>query len=392
MADAVPRLALADPMLETADITVNPSRFLADKTESIGSSGIRRAFELAATMKDPINLSIGQPDFPVPDRAKRAAIEAIESDRNGYTVTGGLPELRERIAADLRDEFDWSPEVFVTCGVSGGLVLALMACLNPGDEVIFADPYFVSYKHLVNLLGGRAVGVEIYDDFKLDPAVFAKAITPRTKIILLNSPANPTGIVHGKDEIRGIAELARRNDLLVVSDEIYNQMSYDAVAASPVSFAPERTLLLRGFSKTYAMTGWRLGYAAGPTAIVRAMVKLQQSTFVCAPHMAQVGAIAACDVDMSSHVRDYRRKRDLVVDALQGAYELVRPAGGFYVFPKVPSKYGTASAFVEECIRHNVLVIAGSVFSERDTHFRISYAVPDEMLRRGCDVLLGLAG
>lgn len=379
-------------MPDTSDIIVNPSRFLADKIESIGSSGIRRAFELAATMKDPINLSIGQPDFPVPDGAKRAAIEAIENDRNGYTLTGGLPALRERISADLRDEFDWSPEVFVTCGVSGGLVLALLTCLNPGDEVIFADPYFVSYKHLVNLLGGRVVAVEIYDDFKLDPNVFAKAITPRTKIILLNSPANPTGIVHGEDEIRGITELARRNDLLVVSDEIYNQMSYDSAAASPVSFAPERTLLLRGFSKSYAMTGWRLGYAAGPAEIVREMAKLQQYTFVCAPHMAQVGAIAACDIDMSSHVGDYRRKRDIVVDALQGVYDLVRPAGGFYVFPKVPPKYASATVFVEECIRHNVLVIAGGVFSERDTHFRISYAVSDEMLRRGCDVLRGLAG
>ncbi len=366
--------------------------FLSRRTANIGSSGIRRVFDLAATMKDPIDLSMGQPDFNVPDVIKEAAVNAIRNDRNDYTVTHGLPALRDRIRSRLQDRHQWSPEVIVTCGVSGGLVLALMACLNPGDEVLFADPYFVSYKHLVNLLGGKPVTVDIAPHFKLDHAAFESAISPKTKIILLNSPANPTGVVHGRDEIRGMAELARKHDLLLISDEIYEMLCYDEKAASPVSFAPERTLLLGGFGKSYAVTGWRMGFAAGPTPVVQEMAKLQQYTFVCAPHMAQEACIVALDTDMSKQVEQYRAKRDLAVSELQPAFEFARPSGGFYVFCKAPARYACATAFVEEAIKNNVLVVPGSAFSERDTHFRISYAVPDERLRRGCEILRRIAG
>lgn len=370
---------------------MNGEQFLAERIRSIGSSGIRKIFDLAATMKDPIDLSMGQPDFKVPDPVKQAAVEAILNDRNGYTVTHGLPVLRERIKRHLRDDCDWSPEVIVTCGVSGGLVLALTACLNPGDEVLFADPYFVSYKHLVRLAGGVPVMVDIYGDFKLDRDAFAAAITPRTRMILVNSPANPTGVVHGAEEIRGLADLARKHDLLLVSDEIYEMLSYDGPAASPVSFAAERTLLLGGFGKSYAVTGWRMGFAAGPPAVIREMAKVQQFTFVCAPHMAQVASVVAMDTDMSKHVADYRRKRDLCVAQLGNAFDFARPAGGFYVFCKAPPAYACATAFVEDAVANNVLVVPGTAFSERDTHFRISYAVPDERLQRGCEILRRLA-
>ncbi|MEE9296379.1 MAG: aminotransferase class I/II-fold pyridoxal phosphate-dependent enzyme [Phycisphaerae bacterium] len=366
-------------------------KFLAERITTIGSSGIRKVFDLAASMKNPIDLSMGQPDFAVPEPVKQAAIDAIRDDHNGYTVTHGLPALRERIARELGDKRQWSPEVIVTCGVSGGLVLALTACLNPQDEVIFADPYFVSYKYLVNLSGGRAVPVDIYGDFRLDRDAFAAAITPRTKMILLNSPANPTGVVHTADEIRPIAELAREHDLLLVTDEIYEMLSYDGAAASPVSFAPERTLLLGGFGKSYGMTGWRMGYAAGPSAVIREMAKLQQFTFVCAPHMAQIACIVAMDTDMSEQVGVYRRKRDLAVSELESSFEFATPSGGFYVFCKAPAGYASGTAFVEEAIRNNVLVVPGSAFSGKDTHFRISYAVPDERLKRGCEILRNLA-
>ncbi len=365
-------------------------RFVADKMATIGSSGIRRIFDLAATMTNPIDMSIGQPDFDTPEPVKAAAIRAIQQGRNGYTVTHGLPELRQAIAAGLTKEFDWDPTVLVTSGLSGGLLLTMLASLNPGDEVLIGDPFFVSYPHLVNLAGGRPVLVDLYDDFGLHPERFEAAITERTKMILLNSPANPTGVVASPDDVRAIADLASKHDLLVVSDEIYNLMSYDGPSPSPVRFAPERTLLLRGFGKSYGMTGWRMGFAAGPRALVGEMAKLQQYTFVCAPQPAQHACITALATDVSEHINNYRRKRNLVASALAGRFEFVRPAGGFYIFPKAPPAFANSNAFVETVIKHNVLVIPGNAFSRRDTHFRISYALPDEKITAGCQVLCSL--
>ncbi len=366
--------------------------FIADRVHRIGSSGIRRVFDLGATLKDPINLSIGQPDFPVPDAVKRAMAQAIHEDHNGYTVTRGIPALRERISRSLKEEFDWTPDLFVTCGVSGGLFLALLACLNPADEVVFADPYFVSYKHLVRLAGGTPVPVSLYDDFQFHPDRLEAALTPRTKVLLVCSPGNPTGVVYRESDMKSLCDLARRRDLLIISDEIYNMLAFDGPLPSPVRFAPERTILLRGFGKSHAMTGLRMGYAAGPTELISEMAKLQQYTYVCAPHPAQYGALAAMDTDMSAQVNAYRAKRDLVCRELEGAFDFIRPSGGFYVFPKAPQRFLTATAFVEEAISRNVLIIAGEVFSERDTHFRISYAVTDENIRKGCEVLRSLAG
>lgn len=362
-------------------------QFISEKITTLGSSGIRKIFDLAATMKDPIDLSMGQPDFPVPDPVKNAAIDAIQNDRNNYTVTHGLPALRERIAASLKREFDWEPPLFVTCGLSGGLTLAMMCCLNPGDEVVMADPYFVSYPHLVSLAGGKPVTVSIYGDFKLKKDAFEAAITDRTKALLINSPSNPAGVVHKRDEIEAMCELAEKHDLLLISDEIYDELSFDGKPASPVSFIPHRTLLLRGFGKTYAVTGWRMGYAAGPAAVIQQMAKLQQFTFVCAPQPAQVGCITAFDCDISHNVENYRRKRDLAADILKDAFDFAPPGGGFFIFCKAPDGYPTGTAFVEEAIKHNVLTVPGSAFSDQDTHFRISYAVKDDILKKGCEIL-----
>lgn len=355
-------------------------------------SGIRRVFDLGATLKDPINFSIGEPDFEVPAPIRRAMVEAIESRKTGYTVTRGIPALRERIARLLKAEFDASPDLFVTSGVSGGLHLALLACVNPGDEVLLTDPYFVSYLQLVRLVRGTPVPVSVYDDFTPHPERFADAITPRSKIIILASPGNPTGVVYSEPDIRAVCELARKHDLLIISDEIYNGLTYDGAAVSPFRFAPERTILLRGFGKSYAMTGLRMGYAAGPPEIIAEMAKLQQYTFVCPPHPAQYGGLVALDTDMSAQVAAYRRKRDFVCDALRDHFEFVRPSGGFYVFPKVPGGYRSSSEFVEAAIARNVLTIPGEVFSGRDTHFRISYAAPDDKLRTGCEILCAMSG
>lgn len=370
---------------------MNSKHFLADRIKHIGSSGIRRIFDLGANLTDPIDLSLGQPDFEVPANIKRAMTRAIESNKNNYTPTRGLPELRKRIAEQLQAEFNWSPDLFVTCGVSGGILLAMFACLDPGDEVLITDPFFVSYNHLPRLAGGVPVPVSIYDDFQLHPERFAAAITPRTKMIVIASPSNPTGIVYSEADVRAICDVARKHDLLIIADEIYDLLHYDGPVPSPVKFAPERTLLLRGYGKSYALTGLRLGYAAGPSEIIEEMAKLQQYTFVCAPQPGQWGALEAMDTDMSRQINDYRRKRDLACEELKGAVEFVRPSGGFYVFPRAPKRFANSTEFVTAGIERKLLMIPGEAFSKRDTHFRVSFGVPDERLCRGCQIIRELA-
>ncbi|HMO26498.1 MAG TPA: aminotransferase class I/II-fold pyridoxal phosphate-dependent enzyme [Tepidisphaeraceae bacterium] len=356
----------------------------------VDASGIRRVFDLAAKLKDPINLSIGQPDFDVPDPAKLAAIDAIRAGQNRYTLTQGIPELRTRLRAQLTRQLDRDPgEVLITSGVSGGLLLAMLAVVDPGDEVIWLDPFFVMYPHLMTMCGGVGVPVSSSPDFRFNVAAVEAAITPRTKAILLNSPANPTGTVLSEQDIRAAVELARKHDLLIISDEIYDAFVYDQPFVSPARFY-EKTLVLKGFSKTHAMTGWRLGYAAGPADLIDAMTRLQQYTYVCAPSALQHGALAALDLDMSAAIADYHRKRDIVLEMLGDKFEIVRPGGAFYAFPKVPPST-TGSAFVEKAIANNVLIIPGKVFSAADTHFRLSFATTDEKLRRGCEILRSLA-
>ena len=370
---------------------LKPEQFLSARSRSVDASGIRKVFDLGAKLKDPINFSIGQPDFDVPASVRQAAIDAIQSARNGYTVTQGIGPLRDRLAAEIAAENGVSLPVLVTSGVSGGILLALMALLNPGDEVVLGDPYFVIYKHATKLVGGVPVMVDTYPDFRFRPERFEAAITPRTKLMILASPSNPTGIVLSAEELRQAAELADRHNIILLVDEIYNQLTYDGPCSPALKYAPHRTLLLRGFSKSYGMTGWRLGYAAGPEFLINEMIKLQQYTFVCAPSMVQHAGLAALDADISGHVDDYRRKRDLVIKGLSGSFEFSRPNGGFYFFPRVPERFPNSTAFVEQAIANNVLIIPGSVFSDRDTHFRLSYATSDEKIKQGCEILCKLA-
>jgi len=365
--------------------------FLAERSLAVDSSGIRKVFDLSARLENPINLSIGQPDFDVPECAKKAAIEAISAGNNGYTVTQGIVGLRERIISDLEAEFGQSLPILITSGVSGGILLSLMALLNPGDEVLLGDPYFVIYKHAVRLIGGVPVLVDTYPDFRFPVDRFEEAITPKTKILVVCSPNNPTGVVLSDDELKQAADLAERHNLILVLDEIYNQLTYDGPCPAGMKYAPHRTLLLRGFSKSYGMTGWRLGYAAGPKWLIEEMTKLQQYTFVCAPSIIQYAGLAALDADISGHVTNYRHKRDLVYKRLSNHYEIVKPGGGFYFFPRIPHRFPNDDAFIQEAVKHNMLIIPGSVFSDKSTHFRLSYATSDEMLEKGCDVLCQLA-
>jgi aspartate/methionine/tyrosine aminotransferase len=370
----------------------NPSEFTSRRALAVDASGIRKVFDLAARMKDPINLSIGLPDFDVPEPVKLAAIDAIRAGNNRYTQTQGIAPLRERLRQELSAEIGRDVgEVLITSGVSGGLLLAILATIDPGDEAIFLDPYFVMYKHLLTMAGGRPVIVDSYPDFRFHAERVERAITPRSKLLILNSPSNPTGVVMSEAEVRAAVDLARKHGLLILSDEIYEPFLYDAAGGLPsAARSYEHTLILRGFSKSHAMTGWRLGYAAGPEAVISQMTKLQQYTFVCAPSPLQFAAVAALDVDMSAARAAYCRKRDIAFETLSKRFQLVKPDGAFYIFPQAPAGQ-TASDFVARAIERNVLIIPGNVFSERDTHFRISYATTDDKLKQGCEILNSLA-
>jgi aspartate aminotransferase/aminotransferase len=363
--------------------------WIADRMQHVESSGIRKVFELARSLKNPINLSIGQPHFDVPPAIKAAAIAAIERGDNAYTITQGIPELRAKIAADVRQRYGHAGrEVLITSGTSGGLVLAIMVTVNPGDEVIVFDPHFVMYPHLVHLAGGAPVFVDTYPDFTIDVDKVRSAITPRTKAIIVNSPANPTGVVLTAECLRELARLAQREGILLLSDEIYRVFCYDEPFHSPAEFN-EDVLVFDGFSKAYGMTGWRLGYAHGPRRVIEEMTKLQQFSFVCAPSMVQHAGVTAWDCDVSAFTADYRRKRDRLYGGLKGRFEIVKSGGAFYMFPQSP--WGTGSEFVAEAIRNELLVIPGSVFSRCDSHFRISYAAEDSTIDRGIEVLNRLA-
>jgi len=371
------------------------SKLIAQRALDIDASGIRKVFDLAAKLKDPINLSIGQPDFDVPEPLKQKAIEAIQQGKNRYTQTQGIAELIEPLRKQVLAETNWPADdtgMLILSGTSAGIMLTMFATLNPGDEVIFLDPYFVMYKHLPRLCGAVPVAVDVYPDFRLHPERIEAAITPKTKMLVLCSPSNPTGITLTEEELKAAADIAKRHGLLVISDEIYDAFCYEP-HRSIAKYLPGQCIQLKGYSKTYGMTGWRLGYAAGPKAVLDQMTKLQQYTFVCAPSMVQYAALETLltnHVDMSPYIEAYKKKRDRVVNGLSegGLFEINKPGGAFYIFPKVPGDgQVSATEFARRAIERNVLFIPGNVFSSKDTHFRISYATTDAKLEQGVAIL-----
>lgn len=365
---------------------------LSDRIQKIDASGIRRVWQMAVNMTDPVNFSIGEPDFDAPESVKQAAVKAINDGHNGYTLTTGYEPLREVIAQQVSERVQWeNPQVMVTCGVSGGLTLSLSALVNPGDEVLIPDPYFVMYNQLIDMLGGTCKFIDTYPDFKLDADKIEAQITEKSKLLLLNSPSNPSGTVYSPEELKAVAQVAKKHNLLVISDEIYTDFSYDTPAESIARYY-DNTIILGGYSKAYGIPGWRLGYVAAPESLLElfsAMVNFQQYSFVCAPHPFQIAAVTALGCDITEQIDNYRNKRDLIFNGLRDKFGLVKPSGAFYAF--VPAPAGDATAFVTKAIENNVLVIPGNVFSQKDTHFRISYATGNEMIAKGVDRLNRLA-
>jgi aspartate aminotransferase len=368
---------------------VSELNWIAERMHRIDASGIRKVFDLAASMTDPINLSIGQPHFDTPEPIKQALKQAVDDGKNAYSQSQGIAPLLEVIQSHV-DETYGHPDrkVFLSSGTSGALMLSLMTLVNPGDEVIFFDPYFVMYQHLTSLAGGKPVLIDTYPDFHIDIETVRAAITEKTKVILCNSPSNPTGHVAGVEELRSLAELAREHDIALISDEIYKSFCYDDEFVSPARWN-DQTIVIDGFSKSHSMTGWRLGWVHGPEEIIQQMVKLQQFTFVCAPHPVQWAGLTAWNYDVSDRVAEYHHKRDLIVSELQDDFEIHGAGGAFYLFVKPP--WGTGTEFATEAIKHNLLIIPGNVFSAQDTHFRLSYAAEDDTLKRGAEVLRKLA-
>jgi aspartate/methionine/tyrosine aminotransferase len=365
------------------------SNWLSARSKAFDSSGIRKVFDLAAKLKNPVNLSIGQPDFDVPPAVKSACVEAIHDGKNGYSPSQGIAPLRAKLQQHVATRYGHADrEVFVSSGTSGGLVLVMLSLVDPGDEVIIFDPYFVMYPPLVKMVGGAPVLIDTYPDFRIDLNKVEAAITSRTKLILFNTPANPTGVTATAEEVQGLAELASRHNIALLSDEIYSQFVYDGDLLTPADTNPQ-TIVIDGFSKSHAMTGWRVGWVHGPAEVIETMIKLQQYTFVCAPQPAQWAGLAAMDVDMSGYRADYRSKRDLLIAGLKDDYEFAEPGGAFYLFPKAPG--GSGNEFVKNAIEKELLIIPGSIFSHRDTHFRISYAAPDSVIERGIEILRQLA-
>ena len=360
---------------------------LADRMSKIEPSGSRRIFELMSTMDDPINFSIGQAHYDPPPELVEAACKAMRDGFNRYTMTQGLSALNERLLDQVAARYGHRPDsCFITSGVSGGIMLAFLALLNPGDEVLLPDPNFMMYRHLANLTGADVRFYDLYPDFQLDPAEIDELVTDKTKIVFLNSPSNPTGGVLSEESIAAVVRAADRVGAYVVSDEIYDAFVYEDHFASPVGKS-DRVIHLGGFSKTYGVPGWRMGYVTGPADVLDAMKTLQQFSFVCAPAPFQHAILeVALDLDMSPYVDEYRGKRDRLVADLHESFELVPPGGSFYAFPSIPMGVDE-SAFMDACLERKLLVVPGSSFSRRATHFRLSFAVDDEHLVRGIEAL-----
>ena len=371
---------------------MNASASLRDRlnrtVRDIPRSGIRDFFDIVSTMKDVISLGIGEPDFNTPWHVRESTVFALERGATHYTSNYGYIELRRAlsryVAKGFGAEYNPEDEILITVGVSEALDLALRALLNPGDEVLYHEPCYVSYRATILFAQGVPVAVETRPDngFRLTRAMLEAKATPRTKVLMLNFPNNPTGAVMSRADLEDIAAFARERDLLVVSDEIYAELTYDSPHTSIVSLPGlrERTIFLHGFSKAWAMTGFRLGYACGPAELIEAMMKIHQYTMLCASSLSQkaaVEALARPESDVSEMVAEYRRRRNYLVGAFRDlGIECHQPLGAFYAFPSVRRFGIPARDFALKLLHEEkVAVVPGTAFGECGEGFvRCAYA------------------
>ncbi len=370
------------------------------RVSQISPSGIRKFFDLVASMEEVISLGVGEPDFATPWHIREAAIYSLEKGQTMYTSNLGMPELRQELSRHLKDKYglDYDPatELLITVGVSEGVDLATRAVIDPGDEVIMADPSYVSYSSCVTLAGGRPVMVPTSekDGFELSAEDIEKRVTDNTKAILIGYPANPTGAVMSREKLAEIAEVAKRHKLIVISDEIYSSLVYgvEHTCFATLPHMKEGTILLGGFSKAYAMTGWRIGYAAANREIIGTMFKIHQYTIMCAPTMGQVAAIEALksgDGSVAEMVADYNRRRLFMVRGLNKiGLPCFEPRGAFYAFPSIKATGLSSEEFAERLImEEKVAVVPGTAFGEcGEGYVRCCYATSmddiEEALKR----------
>jgi len=369
--------------------------FICDKIKKIKPSGIRRLFDIANEIPDVISLGVGEPDFDTPWHIREEGIYSLHKGRTFYTSNAGLIELREEIGRFMKRKYDltYDPkhEMILTVGGSEAIDIALRAILNPGDEVIYPEPCFVSYEPCILLSDGVPVSIELSaaTEFRLQPEQLEAAITPKTKALLISYPNNPTGAIMEREDLEKLVPIIVKHDLLVISDEIYSELSYKdrhvSIASLPGML--ERTIVINGFSKSYAMTGWRLGFACGPAHIMEYMLKIHQFGIMSAPTMSQYAAISALkngDRDICTMAESYNQRRRFLMEAFREmGLPCFEPYGAFYVFPDI-SEFGMGSE--EFCTKlleaENVAVVPGSAFGAcGDRHVRISYAYSIEELK-----------
>lgn len=372
--------------------------FVARRVATVAPSGIRRFFDIAATMDDVISLGIGEPDFVTPQPILSAGIQSLERGETHYTSNSGIYELREALSDHLKRRYgvSYDPEtqLLVTVGVSEALYLALTAILDPGDEVIVPTPCFVSYQPEVTFAGGTPVALRtsVDDDFQVTAEQVEAHIAPNTKALLIGYPNNPTGAVMTRERLADLARIAEKYDLLVISDEIYDRLVYDHehVCFASLEGMKERTVTLGGFSKDYAMTGWRIGYAAAPESILAAMRKVHQYTIMSAPTTSQVAALEALlhgEEHVQQMVAEYDRRRRLIVDGLNSlGLKTFEPRGAFYAFPDISASGMNDETFAERLLQEEkVAVVPGNAFDADGQFVRCSYATAFEKIEGALD-------
>ena len=375
-------------------------RALSERVRAVPPSGIRKFFDILATMDDVISLGVGEPDFDTPRQIVDAGAESLRGGRTHYTSNYGTLELRETLAAHLEERYgvayDPKTELLITIGASEAVDLALRATCDPGDEVVLHEPSYVAYPAAITFAGGviRHVATRLEDDFALDPEQVERAITPRTKALLLGYPCNPTGAVLPEDVQDELARIAERHDLLIYSDEIYDRLAYGDYRHRAFSALPgmrERTILMGGFSKAYAMTGWRVGWLAAPRAILEGIVKVHQYTIMSAPTTAQDAAVVALregEPDVARMLAEYDRRRRMLVDGLNAlGLRTFEPRGAFYAFPEITSTGLDSETFAQRLLEEErVAVVPGSAFGPSgEGHVRACYATAYEQLEEALE-------